>query len=143
LISPTDPIAVGAILKKSKIPSRLETIISGESMFNDAVGLILFITIFGIIDENQPDFSLTATLKLFAQEVIGGIAIGIVTGYIGYRLIKSITDFQTIFYYLLRLYWAYQLLPINFMHLFHWLRLQQALLLVIKILAKNILHKGF
>ena len=45
LISPTDPIAVGAILKKSRIPARLETIISGESLFNDGVGLVLFITL--------------------------------------------------------------------------------------------------
>lgn len=97
LISPTDPIAVASILKQSKIPSRLETIISGESMFNDAVGLILFVTLLGIADQPQESFSAINTLVLFAQEVIGGILIGLAAGYTGYLLIKSISDFQTIF----------------------------------------------
>lgn len=97
LISPTDPIAVASILKKSKIPQRLETVISGESMFNDAVGLILFVTLTGIANQSGAVFSLGKTLTLFAQEVLGGIAIGLVTGYVGYRLIRSINDFQTIF----------------------------------------------
>ncbi len=97
LISPTDPIAVAAILKKSKIPERLETIIIGESMFNDAVGLILFVTLFGIADQPAGEFSIAESLKMFAVEVIGGIAIGWVAGFMGYRLIRSIDDFQTIF----------------------------------------------
>lgn len=97
LISPTDPISVAAILKKSKISPRLETIISGESMFNDAVGLILFVTLLGIANETEASFSVAATVRMFVQEVIGGIAIGLTSGYIGYRLIKSINDFQTIF----------------------------------------------
>lgn len=95
LISPTDPIAVASILKKSKIPSRLDTIISGESMFNDAVGLILFVTLLRIANQ-EAAFSMGVTLRLFAQEVVGGILIGLATGYVGYRLMKSISDFQTI-----------------------------------------------
>lgn len=97
LISPTDPIAVGAILKKSKIPPRLDIIISGESMFNDAVGLILFVTLLNIADVSTANPTLGQTLRLFAQEVIGGIGIGLIAGYLGYRLMKSIRDFQTIF----------------------------------------------
>ena len=95
LISPTDPIAVASILKKSKIPPRLDTIISGESMFNDAVGLILFVTLLRIANQ-EAAFSMVVTLRLFAQEVVGGILIGLATGYVGYRLMKSISDFQTI-----------------------------------------------
>jgi CPA1 family monovalent cation:H+ antiporter len=96
IISPTDPIAVAAILKKSKIPPRLNTIISGESLFNDGVGLILFVIILGIT--NKPgSISFVEILRLFAQEVLGGIMIGLILGYLGYELIKSIKDFQTIF----------------------------------------------
>ncbi|MEO6330195.1 MAG: sodium:proton antiporter [Ginsengibacter sp.] len=97
IISPTDPIAVAAIMKKSKIPPRLETIISGESMFNDAVGLILFVTILGVATQAQTDLSAKAILILFTHEVIGGVVVGLIAGYVGYRLIRSINDFQTIF----------------------------------------------
>ena len=97
LISPTDPIAVSAILKKSRIPSRLETIISGESLFNDGVGLVLFIALSTIPNPEVKTLSFLESLQLFFREVFGGIAIGLVMGFVGYRLIKSIRDFQTIF----------------------------------------------
>jgi CPA1 family monovalent cation:H+ antiporter len=96
LISPTDPIAAGAILKNSKIPAKLNTIISGESMFNDAIGLVLFVTLLSVA--NQPAASMTvgSVAQLFAREVLGGIGIGLVAGFLGYKMIRSIRDFQTI-----------------------------------------------
>ena len=97
LISPTDPIAVGAVLKNSRIPPKLHTIISGESLFNDAVGLILFVIFLQIAGDPDAEVSFKAVLKLFELEVLGGVAIGLVAGYFGYRLIRSIQDFQSIF----------------------------------------------
>ena len=96
LISPTDPIAVGAILKTSKIPARLHTIISGESMFNDGVGLLLFIVLLTLINQSVT-ITLGGIAQLFVREVLGGILIGAVMGYVGYRLIRSIAHYQTIF----------------------------------------------
>jgi monovalent cation:H+ antiporter, CPA1 family len=96
LISPTDPIAVAAILKKSKIPPRLRTIISGESMFNDAVGLVLFVILLDITEQPGVHIPASAVLKLLGQEVLGGIAIGLIMGYVGYRMMRSIRNFQTI-----------------------------------------------
>ncbi|RXK80964.1 cation:proton antiporter [Filimonas effusa] len=95
LISPTDPVAVLSVLKKSKIPPSLETIIAGESLLNDGVGLILFITI-GEVAQQEQIFSITHALELFAVEVFGGIALGAVVALITYALTKKIQDFQTI-----------------------------------------------
>ncbi len=96
LISPTDPVAVGAIIKTSKLPQNIATIISGESLFNDGVGLVLFITLLEIIDSGLNHLIIAKTFILFVREVFGGIALGVVLGFIAFRLMKSISDFQTI-----------------------------------------------
>lgn len=96
IISPTDPVAVGALIKGSKLPANLETIISGESLFNDGVGLVLVITLLEVIRSGADNVDVVKTAILFAREVFGGVALGIVIGFFAFRLMKSITDFQTI-----------------------------------------------
>ncbi|WP_339875829.1 sodium:proton antiporter [Olleya marilimosa] len=94
LISPTDPIAVLGILKKAGVPKKLETKIVGESLFNDGVGVVIFLTIFKIADLGIDNVSALEVVELFGVEVLGGIALGLILGWITYRLMKSIDDYD-------------------------------------------------
>jgi len=94
LISPTDPIAVLGILKKAKAPKILETKIVGESLFNDGVGVVVFLTIFSIAASPNVDIKITDIAVLFGQEVIGGILLGLILGWIAYRMLKSIDNYE-------------------------------------------------
>ena len=94
LISPTDPIAVLGILKKVGVPKKLETKIVGESLFNDGIGVVVFLTIFAIAEVGIDQVTIGEIGLLLLEEVIGGIALGLGLGYLAYRLMKSIDDYS-------------------------------------------------
>ncbi len=93
LISPTDPIAVIGILKKAKVPVSLETKISGESLFNDGVGVVIFITFYEIAKTGLKNFSALDIVWLFIKEAGGGLLLGWLLGYACFWLLKSINNY--------------------------------------------------
>ncbi|MBT8273956.1 MAG: sodium:proton antiporter [Bacteroidia bacterium] len=94
LISPTDPIAVLGILKEAGAPKKLETKIVGESLFNDGVGVVIFLTIFSVAAKPGTSVEAVEIAKLFGQEVFGGIVLGLILGWITYRLMRSIDNYE-------------------------------------------------
>ena len=92
LISPTDPIAALAILKAAGLPKRLETIINGESLFNDGVGVVLF-TVF--LANAQGTGSEGSPLVLFLREVLGGVGLGAAVGLLIHIVLLRTDDYAT------------------------------------------------
>lgn len=93
LISPTDPIAVAGILKKSSIASSLKIRISGESLFNDAMSVVLFITFYELAIVGVENTTILDIIWLFFRETAGGAILGTGLGYVGFWALRSIDNY--------------------------------------------------
>ena len=91
LIAPTDPIAVLSIIKRMKLSLVTETRIAGGSLFNDGIGVVVFLTLLGA-NTTGAEVPLDSVGVLFFTEVIGGLALGAIVGYFGLKLVRYIEN---------------------------------------------------
>lgn len=92
LIAPTDPVAVLATLRSVKVPKTLEIDLSGETLFNDGIGVVLFIIALKMATATD-EVTLSSAAFLFLTQAGGGVVLGLVLGYVGYKAIRLVDDY--------------------------------------------------
>lgn len=94
LISPTDPIATMGILKRLNAPKALEMKIAGEALFNDGMGIVLFVMLLGLATGSETNWDLSEVTFFLLKQWVGGVLMGALLGFGAARLIRSIDNYE-------------------------------------------------
>ena len=91
LISPTDPVSVLSLFKEVGAPEDLKTIVEGESLFNDATGVVLFTILLEALLSGQ-EFGFGQAAYEFVKVSVGGLLLGALLGWIVFKIMRHIED---------------------------------------------------
>jgi CPA1 family monovalent cation:H+ antiporter len=92
LISPTDPVAVLEMLRRTGVPKSIQAQLAGESLFNDGLGAVLFLTLLEVARGQAPTPSHIAGFLLLKAG--GGIAVGLLAAWITSNLMRRVSAYQ-------------------------------------------------
>lgn len=96
LISPTDPIAVLAMLRTASAPKTIEVQMSGEALFNDGIGVVTFSVILGLMGAaaTGPTVDAGTIALLLARQVLGSLALGLAAGGVVFLMLSSVDNYH-------------------------------------------------
>ncbi|AIZ45088.1 hypothetical protein QR90_08115 [Deinococcus radiopugnans] len=88
IVAPTDPVAALPLLRAARVPEKVESLIAGESLFNDGVGVVAFTVLVALLPPVTQDVTVWSTLLLFGREMLGGLALGAALGWVAFAFIR-------------------------------------------------------